>query len=371
MSSEIPNLEQYASVSAFATDDIDDLLQAKGIDFFRRVGVDAVREVVFNILIGKNLRDSTEFLTRRRLTALNAAMIVLFMEGASKIENFPEELSAIATASLQRGRLPKSERWLSYWSLGLTHKGFQNVLRDEAQDLDAYRDKYVEACQEIIAASERTYGRLQGSIELDGGTKANLDWAFLLYLLSSIGAQTLTIRGSEKSTYGKLFEGLVLGALLHILGFNLVPPDRPRQFRREFWLSSRRQRRESDATLLYERGKGVRFDIGFIGRGNPEITLDKVSRFERQMEFGRSRWYMATIVIVDRIGADSRIVDLAREIDATVIQMSGSFWPRQVAQEFKRVLGFEHPLAEMSDQEVFHHLKHEIENVPLEDFVNE
>ena len=370
MSSRITDPEQ-AGVSAFAPDDVDDLLQAKGVDFFQRVGVEAIREVVFNILIGKNLRDSTEFLTRRRLVALNAAMVVLFMEGSSKVENFPEELSAIATASLQRSRLPKIERWLSYWALGLTGKGFQNVLRDEAQDLVAYREKYVEACREIIAASEENYGRLEGSIELDSGIKANLDWAFLLYLLSSIGAQTLTIRGSEKSTYGKLFEGLVLGALLHILGFSLVPPDRPQRFQREFWLSSRRKRRESDATLLYEQGKGIRFDIGFIGRGNPEITLDKVSRFEREIELGRSRWYMATIIIVDRIGADSRIADMARDIGATVVQMSGSLWPKQIAQELDRVLGFKHPLAEMSDQDIIQYLKREIEDVPLEDFVSE
>ncbi|MCD6552579.1 MAG: hypothetical protein J7M16_01055, partial [Anaerolineae bacterium] len=69
----------HVSVSAFAPDDIDDLLQAKGVDFFRWVGVEAIREAVFNILIGKNLCDSTEFLTRRRLVALNAAMVVLFM----------------------------------------------------------------------------------------------------------------------------------------------------------------------------------------------------------------------------------------------------------------------------------------------------
>lgn len=359
------------SISAFVTDDIDNLLRAKGADFFRRVGVESVREVVFNILIGKNLRDSTEFLTRRRLAALNAAMVVLFMKGANLVKNFPEEFSAKASAGLQQGNLSRSERWLSYWALGLTEKGFQNILRDEAQDLTAYREKYVESCQEVISSCEQDYGRLRGKIQIDGGYQADLDWAFILYLLSSVGAQTLTIRGSEKSTYGKLFEGLVLGSLLHILGFSLVAPERPQRFEREFWLSSRIQRRESDATVLYERGKGVRFDIGFIGRGNPEITLDKVSRFEREMELDRSRWYMATIIIVDRIGADSRIVKLARDIDATVIQMSGGFWPKQVAQELSRVLGFEHPITTMGEEEMARYLKREIEGVPLEDFIGE
>jgi hypothetical protein len=84
---------------------------------------------------------------------------------------------------------------------------------------------------------------------------------------------------------------------LHILGFEYVTPP-PHKTSRVFWLSSREERRESDATLLYEAGKGVRFDIGFIGRGNPEISLDKVSRFEREISLGRiwlrSSWLIAS-----------------------------------------------------------------------------
>ncbi len=54
--------------------------------------------------------------------------------------------------------------------------------------------------------------------------KAKLGWCLLAYLLNTIGAETLTIRGSAKSSYGKLFEKLVLGFLLHILGLNLFHP---------------------------------------------------------------------------------------------------------------------------------------------------
>src|SRR3990172_192510 len=104
-------------------------------------------------------------------------------------------------------------------------------------------------------------------------------------LIKTIGAQTLAIRGSEKSAYGKLFEKLVLGSLLHILGFKHIAPP-PQEYEKVFWLSSRNEKRESDATLLYELGQGVRFDIGFIGRGNPEISLDKVTRFEREISLG-------------------------------------------------------------------------------------
>ena len=110
-----------------------------------------------------------------------------------------------------------------------------------------------------------------------------IDWDTILQIMTSIGAQTLAIRGSEKSTYGKLYERLILGVLLEILGFKLVNRENIKNPKKVFWLSSRDEKRESDATLLFEAGKGVRFDIGFIGRGNPEISLDKVSRFEREI----------------------------------------------------------------------------------------
>lgn len=188
------------------------------------------------------------------------------------------------------------------------------------------------------------------------------------YLLNAVGAQTLTIRGSEKSAYGKLFEKLVLGSLLHILGFkHTLPP--PRELERVFWLSSRSERRESDATLLYELGKGVRFDIGFIGRGNPEISLDKVTRFEREVSLGHSNYYMATIILVDRIGANSRIKTLAEEIGGTIIQMSASYWPKQVADVLKRSLGFEHSILEMDDRKVENFLREKMQSVPLQDFI--
>ncbi len=38
------------------------------------------------------------------------------------------------------------------------------------------------------------------------GKKLELDWDGITRLTTAIGSQTLTIRGSDKSIYGKLFE---------------------------------------------------------------------------------------------------------------------------------------------------------------------
>jgi hypothetical protein len=278
-------------------------------------------------------------------------------------------LPDLAADILSRQRLTKSERWLAQWTLGLTDKAFQNVLRDDPNSLAEYRDRYIPACNEVITHHTQEYGELTGIFKMDSGVKAEVNWLLMTYLLNTIGAQTLAIRGSEKSAYGKLFEKLILGSLLHILGFKHVSSGQPGKLKRVFWLASRGERCESDATLLYEAGKGVRFDLGFIGRGNPEISLDKVTRFEREISLGRSRWYLATIIIVDRIGANSRIGRLAQEVDGTIVQMSAAYWPQQVARELNRVLGFEHDLVNMKQARIGRFLERKLSQAPLEDFI--
>ncbi|MBI5566762.1 MAG: hypothetical protein HY870_17815 [Chloroflexi bacterium] len=148
---------------------------------------------------------------------------------------------------------------------------------------------------------------------------------------------------------------------------HIVPP--PQEYEKVFWLSSRNEKRESDATLLYELGQGVRFDIGFIGRGNPEISLDKVTRFEREISLGRSKFFMATIILVDRVGANSRIERMAENVQGTIIQMSAGYWPRQVAQVLNKALGFKHSLTRMSDSETEQYLRKAMRKVPLEQFI--
>lgn len=360
--------EAVRSFSALLDPSALKLLSASGSELVRQIGLDVVRGVVLDILLGRNLRDSTEVLTRRRIVALNIATVALFLKGSSLADEFVADLPTFSQEILSRKDIDKTERWLAQWMLGLTDKAFQNVLRDESKALQDYRERYVRTCQDVIATYTKERGELNGQIQLGSDLKAQINWLWMAYLLNAVGAQTLTIRGSEKSAYGKLFEKLVLGSLLHILGFkHTLPP--PRELERVFWLSSRSERRESDATLLYELGKGVRFDIGFIGRGNPEISLDKVTRFEREVSLGHSNYYMATIILVDRIGANSRIKTLAEEIGGTIIQMSASYWPKQVADVLKRSLGFEHSILEMDDRKVENFLREKMQSVPLQDFI--
>ena len=345
-----------------------DLLSASGSQLVEQIGLDVVRGVVLDILKGKNLRDSTESLTRRRIATLNLATMELFIKGSANSKDFLNQLPKTATDILSKGNLSKVERWLAQWILGLTDKAFQNVLRDDPDAIAGYRDRYIQICDEVIAARKTDKGTLQGEITINGNQKAQINWLWMTYLLNTIGAQTLAIRGSEKSAYGKLFEKLVLGSLLHILGFKqIIPP--PQEYEKVFWLTSRNEKRESDATLLYELGQGVRFDIGFIGRGNPEISLDKVTRFEREISLGRSKFFMATIILVDRIGTNSKIERMAKEVQGTIIQMSAGYWPKQVAQVLNKTLGFKHDSTRMNDSEIEKYLQNAMRKVPLEQFI--
>lgn len=346
-----------------------ELLKAKGNDLVQQIGIDVVRRVVLDVLSGKNLRDSTESLTRRRIATLNLGLLHLFLQGMLKFENFVDQLPVLATNILSQKGLDKSERWIAQWVLGLTDKGFQNILRDNPEALTQYRDQFMQTCQEAILGYEQRYGALHGNLQLGSQTTSEINWPFFLFLFNAIGAQTLTIRGSEKSAYGKLFEKLILGSLLHILGFQHILPNQIEELERVFWLSSQEERRESDATLLYEAGKGVRFDIGFIGRGNPEISLDKVTRFEREISLGRSQWYMATIIIVDRIGLNSRIERLAQGVSGTIVQMSSGYWPQQIAHILHQIFGFQHELVNMPTVLVGDYLEAKILDVPLEKFI--
>lgn len=358
------------------------LLSGGGKEFVERVGMDVVRDAVLNILIGRNLRDSTEVLTRRRLAALNLATVELFMRGAASSDDFIQNLPQLAVEALSEKAIPREERWLAQWVLGLTSKSVQNVLRDNLEKvLSDYRDMYIEACQQIITMQTEGRGQLSGTLRLDNirqnkegeehnsqlPIEAKVDWLMMLYLLSMIGAQTLSIRGSEKSAYGKLFEKLILGSILSILGFKYVTSERPGEG--IFWLSSRGEDRESDATLVYKLGIAARFDIGFIGRGNPEIMLDKVSRYRREEEIAGTSSYVATIIVVDKIGRASRIEKGAEKIAGRIVQMSASYWPQEIAKELYKTLQFDHPLRTMDQSDIEAYLKEKLKEIPLEEFV--
>jgi len=344
-----------------------DLLSRSGDNLIRGVGTKTIKEVIYSVLCGENLRDSTEQLTRKRLLLSNGSLLMLFLNGYFKDEDFINQISKLSVEQLKDSK-KKEDRWILEWIVGLTDKQVQNVLRDSPVELDRYRSELDETINEALERLAKDFGKLDGKITL-GGKEAKIDWKFLSFLFTAIGSQTLTLRGSEKSMYGKLFEKLILGTALTALGFKQIDKDRPTSVSKVFWLSEQADKRESDATLIYSMGKGIRFDIGFIGRGNPEISLDKVTRFEREIEFGRKKHFLATFIIVDRIGEKSRIYEMAKRVNGTVIQMSMSYWPKELAVKLKERIGYKHKILKMNDEEISKFLKSEVDRVDVSKFI--
>lgn len=356
-----------STIGKHVPDAVTELIGSKGVDVLRRIGITEVKKVVGDVLCGINVRNSTELLTRRRIAMLNAATLILFLRGAATSRRFLAALPDVAVKGL-KGKVSKQERWLLQWILGLTTKGVQNILRDSTSALDQYKAGFVKTHREIVAQCVREFGPIAGVIQSRDGKRVPVSWEFMLGLFCTIGSQTLAIRGSEKSTYGKLFERLVLGSVLEVLGFKHTK-EPPTVTENVFWLSSRLETRESDGTALCGPGQAVRFDIGFIGRGNPEISKDKVSRFERQIEVGSKKYFCATFVIVDSIGQRSRIVEQAKAINGTIIQMSMSYWPRLLAKALEEKVGFRSRLSKVPDSQIESLLRREAGRVNIERFI--
>lgn len=342
------------------------LVNYSGTDLIDRLGKDIISNVVLSVLCGDNIRNLTEGLTQRRILLMNASLFVTYLKALSSYKNLSQNLSEIVTSEV-RGKLsPEKKRYL-LWFLGLTGKSVQNVIREKTQ-FERYISNLNKNLSEISTDIEEQYGGLEITATNEG-IDYLLQWPDLLRCMLAIGAQTLTIRGSEKSMYGKLFEKFVLGSTLTILGFDYISRDNSRNTN-IFWLSERLDKRESDATALLKPGAGIRFDIGFIGAGNTEVSLDKVSRFERVMERNGYKSNTITIILIDKIGDGGRIETMAKAIGGYIIQMSGTYWVHELAQTIKKAFPFyKNPLLSMSKEQSLEYLRKEMSNIDLSQFL--
>lgn len=302
-------------------------------DVFEKFGHEVFQKVVFDVLTGENVREFTEGLTRTRLLESNLALLSFYIEELGK-GNLPSDIYMKAKDSLIEKNYKTKYKPAIEWLVMMTNKQTQNVLRDRHGD---DFDRLTLRTQEQILTTTSDYKNNINSIVLNG---YELSLEELSYILLSLGSQTLTIRGSEKSLHGKYFEKLILGALFSILGFRYESKLESNISDKCFTLSTRGDDRESDATIIYN-GRMIRVDIGFIGRGNTEISLDKVSRFRKMDEIDGVKHHVNTMVIVDVIGEGSRISQMADKIDGSIFAMSNPVWVKETSSYISHKLGVE------------------------------
>lgn len=346
-----------------------ELVNYNGKDLLNKIGEDVIRNVVYSILCGENVRDLTESLTQRRLLLMNASLFVTYIKSLNNISDFTKNLSHLVVDELKTKKLSNAEKRYLYWFLGITGKAFQNVVRTE-DNLNEYITRLDDNLGKIADVVVNEVGNIDININYDNCGYL-IRWPSLLRCMLALGAQTLTIRGSEKYAYGKLFEKMVLGSVLDILGGEYIIKD---DFTRNFmvyWLSEREDKRESDATLLLKPGSGIRFDIGFIGKGNSEISLDKVTRFEHLMERGGVQYNQTTIIIVDSLGNGSRTARMAENIGGHIIQMSCTYWVYELANVIKIEFPFyKNPFEGMSEKQSLELIKQKMQNINLGIFLD-
>ncbi|MFH1250142.1 MAG: CfrBI family restriction endonuclease [bacterium] len=352
------------------------VLTANGKEFIERLGVETARQVILAVLCGENIRTQTEPLTRRRVAIATGAMISLFAKGWAKSDDFTENLSTLALEQMDNtSQSTKETFWPAQWLIGLTGKSIQNVLRSNPQMRHSYIQDFENAIEEASQRCQEDFGDISMDLGyfVDGNIKHNsrpLTWKDISRLSTAIGATTLTIRGSEKSTYGKLFEHLIMGSILTILGFQHVENSRSNRLKKVFWLSDSSDLRECDATIRLRPGKLIRFDIGFIGKGNPEIMKDKLTRYANEIEQNGIANFSQTFIIVDRMPNTSKTNDAALKSGTEIIQMSMQFWPLELAKCLKNRLNYDAEILSIPEDQLREYLEQKLQPVPILNFLN-
>lgn len=332
-------------------------------ELVEELGTEVFRDVLLNIFMGKNVRNFTEALTRNRLLQSNIALWKFFCEQKKRGVS-PLDLISVAKEKLLNGRLSPKERAVYEWLVAMTNKQTQNVLR---KSHDKEFDDLTQATLEMLdkeLLEEHKY--VSTGIKLEEGisfTFKEMCWISLV-----LGSQTLTIRGSEKSLHGKYFEKLILGSIFQIFGLKLLEVEDISQ--NGFWLSSQNEdRREADGTIVNDN-VGIRVDIGFIGPGNSEITLDKVSRFTKLDEISGKKYEMSTIVIVDTLGEKSKARGLAKAIEGEIICMSDPNWVFTLAERVSETLSIDNPLKDVLVENLENYLSEKLKTVDLDRLIN-
>ena len=336
------------------------------------LGDATIRAVVKSILEGGNLRDLTEPITRKRILENNIALLFLYFRMKQREDNLASTLTQQVSSELAL-RKSQSDREILLPLIGITKKGWDNIARGE-NGIRNYLETLDKNLMEIESAVVSEFGSIDAVLKIRGKSE-QFSTRDILRCLLAIGSQTLAIRGSEKSIYGKLFERLVLGSVLSLLGFVKIDKDDNSRSEMVFWLSDPKNKRECDATAIVCPGVCIRFDIGFIGPGNSEISLDKASRYERTMErrtaAGIVTFYSHTIIIVDTLGARSKALAQAREIGGEIIQMNGSYWVKELAESIEKNANgrFKNKLARLSNDQSLSFIEQTIRTVELSRFL--
>ena len=146
----------------------------------------------------------------------------------------------------------------------------------------------------------RVFDMVMEDIENYPTTIPTRDTALLLWC----GAATLTIRGSMKARVGKALESCLARSALCVCGLDEASGD----FRVNI-AADQEVSRQTDAEIRSPRG-WIRMEVGLIGKGNSEVTGDKIERMSRN-----------SIVLFDLLPPTSSMWRNAQDAGVKLIQL--------------------------------------------------
>lgn len=293
-------------------------------NYIKSIGEEVIKDNIYNIILnGTNYRKITEDETKSKIITANLELIKLINYIPEEIISDPEALYLSVGMQILIETKASNNFLICSWFLGTTKKGYDNIIGTNPRSLLEYCINYANIAKTIVTDYKEKY-----------------DLSFKKYLIYiAIGSQTSTIRGSMKSMSGKLFEHLILGSSLTVLGMNyskeaLTESDYIATSTPIFWLSSTEENngREKDATILFKE-KLINIDIGLIGKGNPEIISDKLTRYRSKIETGTMSIDEKTIILVGEKNNGGTIDQAAKDVSASVIQIiDNPKWIYELAQ---------------------------------------
>lgn len=267
---------------------------------FHAVGVystSEVRKIIHTILIGQNYRALTESATSLEISCYMDWILTVCHK--AKLEygnNWLIELQNLCSEIKGQQEI----KWLKVWLMGLALKTTAN-LGIKSGTYGEYLSKVKNASDSLFEDQANTT-----SIQLysNGLTSTLLSHGDSIWLLQVAGAAVLTLRGSKKSTIGKMLEKAIAKACLTALGLK-----EGEHFQLNLAADTEVER-EIDAEIHTRRGR-VRVDVALIGTGNQEVSEDKLSRVGKN-----------GIVLVDKLGLKSKVPAnaAAAGVHLTIIQ---------------------------------------------------
>lgn len=281
----------------------------------------SIRQAVLHLMTGGNYRDITEHVVREKLHIYHSWLLQIVHRARQKFgKSWSRELLARLSGAKNKDKI-LTDMWV--WLLGLTHKTTQNLAlsKKDAHEVETFINHMLSLCDEVSKSRRWPDGTITIDLRNSSANSVEkLDLVESLWFLQMIGAASLTVRGSNKAVYGKRLERAFLRAGLELLGLKLDE---------NYWLNIGRDEevdREADGEVETKRGR-ARIDIGLIGEGNQEVPEDKLNRVGRN-----------GIVIVDRLGRQSAVLNTAQRLGVKVVQIRHNFPMSEIYEHLRLIV---------------------------------